>query len=130
MSDDRTFVIVGAGLAGAKDSNRYFQLPVPADATNVHFNLSGGTGDADLFVSFGVDPTIYVDGIQYTGSITDAAAFAAFIKDPKAAVYNVKGLLAEEIFYTSPDYLAAFKRPPSPAPLPPKPKLSVPSRCR
>lgn len=31
-------------------------------------------------------------------------------KDPKAAVYNVKGLLAEEIFYTTPDYLAAFKR--------------------
>jgi hypothetical protein len=33
-----------------------------------------------------------------------------YAKDPAAAVFNVKGLLAEEVFYASPDYRAALDR--------------------
>ena len=36
-------------------------LTVPADATNINFSISGDTGDADLYVKFGSQPsdTIY-----------------------------------------------------------------------
>jgi len=34
-----------------------FTMEVPAGATNLTFNMSGGTGDADLYVKFGSAPT-------------------------------------------------------------------------
>jgi protein-disulfide isomerase len=33
--------------------------------------------------TFGGTPTVFVDGVQYTGSITDAAAFTAFVEKEK-----------------------------------------------
>jgi PKD repeat protein len=35
-----------------------FTLAVPAGATNLHFNTTSGTGDADLYVKFGSAPTL------------------------------------------------------------------------
>jgi PKD repeat protein len=35
-----------------------YTLVVPAGASNLHFNTSGGTGDADLYVRFGSPPTL------------------------------------------------------------------------
>jgi serine protease len=35
-----------------------YTLAVPAGASNLHFNTSGGTGDADLYVKFGSPPTL------------------------------------------------------------------------
>ncbi len=49
--------IAKTGLAGAKDSNVYYTMSVPAGATNLSFVMSGGTGDADMFVRFGSVPT-------------------------------------------------------------------------
>lgn len=46
-----------SNLSGAQGSSRYFTLDVPAGATNLAFNLSGGTGDADMYVRFGSQPT-------------------------------------------------------------------------
>ncbi len=34
-----------------------FTMEVPAGATNLSFDMSGGTGDADLYVKFGSEPT-------------------------------------------------------------------------
>ena len=44
-------------LAGATDSVKYYVLTVPAGATTLSFNTSGGTGDADIYVRAGSRPT-------------------------------------------------------------------------
>jgi PKD repeat protein len=46
------------GLADSKDGQKNFTMDVPAGATNLTFNMSGGTGDADLYVKFGSAPTL------------------------------------------------------------------------
>ncbi len=45
------------GLNGASSSETFYTLEVPSDANSLTFNLSGGTGDADLHVRFGSAPT-------------------------------------------------------------------------
>jgi len=45
------------GLSGAKKSKAYFTLSVPAGATGLSFKINGGSGDADLYVRFGSQPT-------------------------------------------------------------------------
>lgn len=45
------------GLSGAQGTEQFFTLEVPANATNLAFNMSGGSGDADIYVRFGSQPT-------------------------------------------------------------------------
>ena len=45
------------GLAGATGSQTYFTLAVPTGRTSLTFVISGGTGDADLYVRLGSKPT-------------------------------------------------------------------------
>lgn len=45
------------GLSGSQGNNQFFTLSVPAGASNLSFNISGGSGDADLYVRFGSAPT-------------------------------------------------------------------------
>ena len=45
------------GISGASGSQQFWKLPVPAGKTSVTFTISGGTGDADLYVRFGAKPT-------------------------------------------------------------------------
>ncbi|HEY0480218.1 MAG TPA: PPC domain-containing protein [Kofleriaceae bacterium] len=45
------------GLSGASGSQKLFKLTVPAGQTSVVFQISGGTGDADLYVRRGAAPT-------------------------------------------------------------------------
>lgn len=45
------------GLSGSAGSKRYFTFMVPAGASNTKFQISGGSGDADLYVRFGATPT-------------------------------------------------------------------------
>lgn len=44
-------------LSGATSSSSYHTLAVTENATNLVFTLSGGTGDADMYVRFGSQPT-------------------------------------------------------------------------
>ena len=46
-----------SGLSGATDSQKFWTMTVPAGASNLQFQTSGGTGDADLYVRFGSAPT-------------------------------------------------------------------------
>jgi hypothetical protein len=46
-----------SGIAGAKGDSHFYKLEVPADATSLSFNTSGGSGDADLYVRKGSKPT-------------------------------------------------------------------------
>lgn len=48
--------VTGLGAASG-DTLRYF-LEVPDDASDLVVSISGGTGDADLYVRFGAEPTL------------------------------------------------------------------------
>ncbi len=45
------------GLSDSSQGSKFYTLDVPAGASNLSFTLSGGTGDADLYVKFGSNPT-------------------------------------------------------------------------
>ncbi|HYO53869.1 M4 family metallopeptidase [Archangium sp.] len=45
------------GLSGSSGSKKYYTLEVPAGQTNLVFDMSGGTGDADLYVRYGAAPS-------------------------------------------------------------------------
>ncbi len=64
-----------------------YTLAVPAGSTNLAFNLSGGTGDGDMYVKFGAEPTSSsYDCRPYTGGNAETCTFAA----PQAGTYYVK----------------------------------------
>jgi hypothetical protein len=44
-------------LSATKGNARNFTLAVPAGATNLKFNITGGTGDADIYIRRGSAPT-------------------------------------------------------------------------
>jgi len=44
-------------LSGAKDNEKLYRIEVPADQTSLEIQMSGGTGDADLYVKYGSRPT-------------------------------------------------------------------------
>ena len=46
-----------SGLAATTGDSLFYTLDVPAGATDLSFNINGGSGDADLYVRFGADPT-------------------------------------------------------------------------
>jgi serine protease len=50
--------VTEVGLGGPIDSLSYFAIDVPAGATDLTFRLSGGSGDADLYVRFAAMPTL------------------------------------------------------------------------
>jgi serine protease len=45
------------GLSGSSASETFFTLEVPTGATDLSFVMSGGSGDADLYVRYGSKPT-------------------------------------------------------------------------
>ncbi len=52
--------VAKTGLSGADGSETRFTLEVPAGATDLSFAMSGGSGDADLYVRYGAAPTLSV----------------------------------------------------------------------
>jgi len=70
-----------SNLSGATGSETLFTLDVPAGATNLVFQISGGSGDADLYVRRGSAPTTstydcrpYLNGNNETCSFSSPAA--------------------------------------------------------
>lgn len=49
--------VAKTNLSGAKGNKQYFTLVVPQGASNLKFTTTGGSGDADLYVKFGAQPT-------------------------------------------------------------------------
>jgi hypothetical protein len=63
-----------------------YSLVVPAGATNLTFDTSGGTGDADLYVKFGALPTLSsFDCVSGSETTTEHCAFPT----PQAGTYYV-----------------------------------------
>ncbi|HEY9032226.1 MAG TPA: S8 family serine peptidase [Kangiella sp.] len=56
-SDDALENNVAKIFSGARNTETRFTFEVPSDATDVNFDMSGGSGDADLYVKFGSEPT-------------------------------------------------------------------------
>ncbi|MBS2024209.1 MAG: M4 family metallopeptidase [Deltaproteobacteria bacterium] len=76
-------VTVPSGATGAASN---YTMPVPAGATALSFAISGGTGDADLYVKFGSAPTTtsydcrpYLTGNSETCNITTAQAGTYYV---------------------------------------------------
>ncbi len=49
--------VAATGISASTGQDVIYTLDVPAGSTNISFNTSGGTGDADMYVKFGADPT-------------------------------------------------------------------------
>ena len=74
------------GLSGSAGSNTYYTITVPAGATNLSLAMSGGTGDADMFVKFGSQPTSSsYDCRPYKSGNAESCSFAT----PQAGTYHV-----------------------------------------
>jgi len=64
-----------------------YTLAVPSGATNLKFDLSGGTGDGDMYVRFGSEPTsTSYDCRPYLGGNTESCSFVT----PSTGTYYVK----------------------------------------
>ncbi|RRS09868.1 peptidase S8 [Pseudoalteromonas sp. J010] len=78
--------VAKTGLSGSASSSQYFTFEVPAGKTNVTFTMSGGTGDADLYVKLGSQPTTAsYDCRPYEGGNAETCSFDA----PQAGTYHV-----------------------------------------
>ncbi|NMP32413.1 S8 family serine peptidase [Thalassotalea sp. M1531] len=64
-----------------------FTMNVPAGATDLNFDMSGGSGDGDLYVKFGSEPTTSsYDCRPYKNGNTESCSFAT----PQAGTYYVE----------------------------------------
>ena len=78
--------VAKTSLSGAAGSNTFYTFTVPAGASNLTFTMSGGSGDADLFVKFGSQPTSSsYDCRPYKGGNAESCSFSA----PQAGTYHV-----------------------------------------
>lgn len=73
-------------LSGATGAELRFTLVVPTGASNLVFQQSGGTGDADLYVRFGSAPTTTTYSCRpYLGGNNESCTVAA----PQAGTWHV-----------------------------------------
>lgn len=74
------------GLSGAASSTQYFTVQVPAGASNLVIASSGGSGDADMYVRAGSQPTTSTyDCRPYKTGNAESCSFAT----PVAGTYHV-----------------------------------------
>lgn len=74
------------GLSGVPGDELMYQMEFPADESNLAFDMSGGSGDADLYVKFGSIPSITnYDCRSYTYTNTENCSFA----EPQTGTYFV-----------------------------------------
>ena len=73
-------------LAGAVNSQQFFFIDVPAGQASLTVQISGGSGDADLYTRFGSHPTLsawdcrpYVNGNNETCTVSSPAAGTYFV---------------------------------------------------
>lgn len=79
--------IAKTGLTGSASDVLSFTMEVPAGATDLSFNMAGGTGDADLYVKFGAEPTTSdYDCRPYKGGNTESCP----VSNVQAGTYYVK----------------------------------------
>nr|WP_053066225.1 M4 family metallopeptidase [Archangium gephyra] len=76
----------GVALTGISGGKKYYALQVPAGQGSLVFDMSGGTGDADMHVKFGALPTTSVyDCRPYAGGNAENCSFT----NPAAGTWYV-----------------------------------------
>ena len=98
LADTTTVLTNGVavtGISGATGSQQFWKLAVPAGQAKVVFAMSGGTGDADLYVRSGSKPTTttytcrpYLTGNNETCTITAPAAGDYYVMIRGYAAYT------------------------------------------
>ena len=79
--------VTKTNLAGSASQQLSFTMEVPAGATELNFDMAGGTGDADLYVKFGSAPTTSsYDCRPYKGGNAESCPIAS----AQAGTYYVK----------------------------------------
>ncbi|WP_246722874.1 pre-peptidase C-terminal domain-containing protein [Aliikangiella sp. G2MR2-5] len=74
------------GLSGSQGDEVNFWIDVPANASGLTFDISGGSGDADLYVRYGAEPTTSTyDCRPYKNGNSENCTFNA----PQAGRYHV-----------------------------------------
>ena len=74
------------GVSGGASSQQYWTITVPAGATNLNIAIAGGSGDADLYLRFGAQPTTSTyDCRPYLSGNNETCTIAA----PQAGTYHV-----------------------------------------
>ena len=87
---------VGVSISDATVNHQQnWTMVVPAGATNLVFSMSGGTGDADMYVRFGSAPTLttydcrpYVTGNAETCTISNVQAGTYYVMVNAYAAYS------------------------------------------
>lgn len=89
------------GLVGATNSEAQYYLVVPANARNLTVSISGGTGDADLYLRFGQAPTTstydcrpWLNGNSETCSVATPTAGTYYIMIRAYNAYSGLRLIA------------------------------------
>jgi hypothetical protein len=84
-----------SNLSGATGSQKFFVLNVPANQASLVFTITGGTGDADLYVRFNALPTTstfncrpFLNGNNETCSFTSPAAGPWYVMIRGFAAYS------------------------------------------
>ncbi len=78
--------VARTNLSAAQNATLAFTIDVPAGATNLRIALSGGSGDADLYVRFGSAPTTSAyDCRPYLGGNVETCTVAT----PQAGRYHI-----------------------------------------
>lgn len=78
--------VAETGLSGGQGSELRFTLDVPAGAEDLVFQISGGSGDADLYVRRGAEPTTATyDCRPYLNGNNESCSFAS----PQAGTWHV-----------------------------------------
>jgi len=74
------------GISGVANGTVSFTMEVPEGATDLSFVITGGSGDADLYVKFGSEPTLssfdcrpYINGNEETCTISNVQAGTYYI---------------------------------------------------
>lgn len=79
--------VAKTNLAGSASQQLSYTMEVPAGATELNFDMAGGTGDADLYVKFGSAPTTSsYDCRPYKGGNAESCPIAS----AQAGTYYVK----------------------------------------
>ena len=89
------------GISGAQASERLYRIDVPAGQTNLAIQISGGTGDCDLYVKFGAAPTVgdydyrpFLPGNDETVSVNNPAAGSWYVMLRGSSAYSGVTLVA------------------------------------
>ncbi len=74
------------GLSGATGAFQFFKITVPAGQTSLVIPISGGTGDADLYVKLGAQPTTTVYDFR---SIVSGNTDSVTVSNPAAGDWYI-----------------------------------------